>query len=242
MDVDRPPIDPDMLGIPQGWHDDLMTAMAMENSPNIPRRTASHITPFRDRMKLLAASTRRRNDQEGAYVPPTVTSSSAPLIFGNQHVKQDSSRNNTPELKSVQSTLSEARTSHSGKRSMGESVYKVGYEREVMDTSVVLVRKTDKTDSGREARLHATLHDLFDSHVFAKLAVQPKRVLDVSETAGLCSFAQIGTGMGLWPIAQSRVWPETEFIGLDRAPCQLDMDVLKRRWNMGNISWTQADL
>ena len=86
------------------------------------------------------------------------------------------------------------------------------------------------------------MHDIFGSHICVKLEKAPGRVLDVRLVRHIELTLQIGTGLGLWPIAQSKLWPNTRFVGLDRAPCQLDLGILKRRWKMGNVSWIQADL
>lgn len=86
------------------------------------------------------------------------------------------------------------------------------------------------------------MYDLFSSHICSKLETAPRRVLDVSFTTVCELIVQIGTGLGLWPIAQSQAWPNTRIVGLDRVPCQLDLGILKKKWKIGNVSWIQADL
>lgn len=72
---------------------------------------------------------------------------------------------------------------------------------------------------------------------------------------------QIGTGLGLWPISQALLWRNTQFVGLDAVPCQLDLGALSRAENMARstsegapkeeglwegvekrITWDQANL
>ena len=68
-DVSRQSSNSDISTTQQGWHDELMTAMAAEG-PTHSRRTVTHITPFRDRIKSIAANARRRHDLGGTYTPP----------------------------------------------------------------------------------------------------------------------------------------------------------------------------
>ncbi|WVQ78309.1 hypothetical protein IAT38_000394 [Cryptococcus sp. DSM 104549] len=79
-------------------------------------------------------------------------------------------------------------------------VYRVGWEREVMDL---------------EGRLHETMYEVAgDRHTFAEFEEPPKTVLD------------IGTGSGFWPISQALEWPQASFVGLDLVPCQTDLSLL----------------
>jgi len=121
---------------PPGWHDDLMTAMAAESPTSRSRRAGAHITmtPFRERMKLLAAGTRRRREGGGTFTPPTVIASTSPSIFDYDRVKTERARGSVDHPASARPRDNEENTSPSGKRTWGESIYRVGYEREVLDT------------------------------------------------------------------------------------------------------------
>jgi hypothetical protein len=121
---------------PQGWHGDLMMAMAAENPANRSRRAGAHMTSFRERMKLLAASTRRRHDGggTGTFTPPTVIASTSSSIFDYDQVKTERARSSIDQPASAKPPVNEEYTSPGGKRSWGDSIYKVGYEREVLDT------------------------------------------------------------------------------------------------------------
>jgi hypothetical protein len=94
------------------------------------------MTPFRERMKLLAASTRRRHDGggTGTFTPPTVIASASPSIFDYEQVKTERARSSLDHPASAKRSDSEEYTSPGGKRTWGDSIYKVGYEREVLDT------------------------------------------------------------------------------------------------------------
>lgn len=131
--VSRHSSNSDISASQQGWHDDLMTAMAAEG-PTHSRRTVTHITPFRDRIKSLAANSRRRIDAEGTFTPPTVTTSTGPSIFDSSPVRGDHVRNSADQPKSAAPPKDQEYNSTAGKRSWGEGTYKVGYEREVLDT------------------------------------------------------------------------------------------------------------
>jgi hypothetical protein len=117
----------------QGWHNDLMTAMAAEGATHC-RRTVTHITPFRDRIKLIAANSRRRNDFGGTFTPPAVIASTSSSIFDHSPVRSDRRRSSAEQPKSASPSLNHEYTSPTGKRTWGEAIYKVGYEREVLDT------------------------------------------------------------------------------------------------------------
>jgi hypothetical protein len=132
-DVSRQSSNSDISATQQGWHDDLMTAMAAEG-PTHSRRTVTHITPFRDRIKSLAAKTKRRNDHGGTFIPPTVTTSTSPSIFDYSPVKATPSRESADPPGSASPRTHQEQTSSAGKRTWGEAIYKVGYEREVLDT------------------------------------------------------------------------------------------------------------
>ncbi|ORY27168.1 S-adenosyl-L-methionine-dependent methyltransferase [Naematelia encephala] len=60
--------------------------------------------------------------------------------------------------------------------------------------------------------LHETMYEMAGRHTFVDDA--PTAVLD------------IGTGIGLWPISQALIWPQTTFVGLDPVPCQVDLTSL----------------
>lgn len=80
------------------------------------------------------------------------------------------------------------------------NVYKVGWERQVLDL---------------EARLHETLFEISGNrHTFTIFEKHPKSVLDV------------GTGSGLWPISQAIAWPNASIVGLDLVRCQVDLSRL----------------
>ncbi|WRT67184.1 uncharacterized protein IL334_004150 [Kwoniella shivajii] len=79
-------------------------------------------------------------------------------------------------------------------------IYSVGWEREVMDL---------------EARLHETMYDIAgERHSFTEFDEPPKAILD------------LGTGAGFWPISMALQYPTTTFVGLDLAPCQIDLSLL----------------
>ncbi|WOO84474.1 uncharacterized protein LOC62_06G007993 [Vanrija pseudolonga] len=79
------------------------------------------------------------------------------------------------------------------------AIYKVGYERAVLDL---------------EARLHETMYEVANGrHSFVD-ADEPGLVLD------------LGTGTGLWPISAALQWPETNIVGADIVPVQIDLDSL----------------
>ncbi|WVQ70042.1 uncharacterized protein L199_008266 [Kwoniella botswanensis] len=85
-----------------------------------------------------------------------------------------------------------------GERSAG--VYSVGWERDVLDL---------------EARLHETMYEIAgERHTFVEFEEPPKAVLD------------IGTGAGHWPISMALRYPDTNFVGLDLVPCQIDLSLL----------------
>lgn len=42
----------------------------------------------------------------------------------------------------------------------------------------------------------------------------------------MSDVSQIGTGSGLWPVAQALAWPDASFTGLDIVPCQVDLSAL----------------
>jgi len=135
-DVSRQSSNSDISTTQQGWHDDLMTTMAAEG-PTHSRRTVTHITPFRDRIKSIAANSRRRHDLDGTYTPPTVTASTRPTIFDHSPVRSDGKWNSPerPEQPNLASKpIDQEYTSPAGKKTRGEAIYKVGYEREVLDT------------------------------------------------------------------------------------------------------------
>ncbi|KAL1406898.1 hypothetical protein Q8F55_006310 [Vanrija albida] len=81
------------------------------------------------------------------------------------------------------------------------AIYKVGYERAVLDL---------------EARLHETMYEVANGrHSFVDAVEhEPGRVLD------------LGTGTGLWPISAALQWPETHIVGADIVPVQIDLDAL----------------
>lgn len=138
-DVENPYIDPSYdsdTTEPHGWHDDLMTAMAAESPTSRSRGAVAHMTmtPFRERMKLLAAGTRRRHEGGGTFTPPTVIASTSPSIFDYDKVKTERARSSIDQPASARPRDKEDHTSPSGKRTWGEAIYRVGYEREVLDT------------------------------------------------------------------------------------------------------------
>ncbi|ODO03327.1 hypothetical protein L198_02172 [Cryptococcus wingfieldii CBS 7118] len=106
----------------------------------------------------------------------------------------------SPALNRVDSATSGKRVWVNEKGKDVAQVYKVGWERDVLDI---------------EGRLHETLYELMGGrHTFAEVEEEPKAVLD------------IGTGVGLWPISQARVWPGSTIVGLDIVPCQTNLSLL----------------
>ncbi|ORX39928.1 hypothetical protein BD324DRAFT_648546 [Kockovaella imperatae] len=97
--------------------------------------------------------------------------------------------------------------------SLYRGVYRVGWEREVLDL---------------EARMHESLAELVGGHTFARPDTSPKTVLD------------LGTGSGHWCISQASVWTEADFIGVDVVPCQ--QALTGRLSSLAHrITWSQAD-
>jgi hypothetical protein len=132
-DVSRQSSNSDISTTQQGWHDDLMSAMAAEG-PTQTRRTVTHITPFRDRIKSITANSRRKHDFGGTLTPPTVIASTNSSIFDHSQVRSDRRRISAEQPKSASSEKDQEYMSPAGKRTWGEAIYKVGYEREVLDT------------------------------------------------------------------------------------------------------------
>jgi hypothetical protein len=132
-DVSRQSSNSDISTTQQGWHDDLMSAIAAEG-PTHSRRAVTHITPFRDRIKSITANSRRRNDFGGTFTPPTVTASTNSSIFDHSPVRSDRRRSSAERPKPSAPPTDEECTSPAGKKTWGEAIYKVGYEREVLDT------------------------------------------------------------------------------------------------------------
>jgi len=131
--VSRQSSDSDLSGTQQGWHDDLMMAMAAESSAQ-SRRAVTHITPFRDRIKTLAANTRRRHDYGDTFTPPTVTASTGPSIFDYSPVRPTQVRSSAEQPRTGDPPVHRERITSTGKKTWGEAIYKVGYERQVLDT------------------------------------------------------------------------------------------------------------
>jgi hypothetical protein len=131
-DVSRQSSNSNISTTQQGWHDDLMSAIAAEG-PTHSRRAVTHITPFRDRIKSITANSRRRNDFGGTFTPPTVTASTSSSMFDHSPVRSDRRRSSPEQPKSASPSTNQEYTSPAGRRTWGEAIYKVGYEREVLD-------------------------------------------------------------------------------------------------------------
>jgi hypothetical protein len=184
MDVDRPFIDPAIIGIPQGWDDDYTVPVAGESSSHF-RRPYPNLTPLRDRVKLAGLTSRRRHEGPSDAMIKASTSHrrpSIPLIQAKPsapiaHLGHGDS--STTRLKRA-----EKRPTAVSNRRWGDGVYKVGYEREILDTYVIV--QFCVTDIS-EARLHETMLDLVGSHTFATFKTPPARVLDVRPSS--CQFS-----------------------------------------------------
>ncbi|TYJ57213.1 hypothetical protein B9479_002128 [Cryptococcus floricola] len=53
-----------------------------------------------------------------------------------------------------------------------------------------------------------------------------KRVWVNEKGKDVAQVYKIGTGVGLWPISQALVWPDSTIVGLDIVPCQTDLSLL----------------
>lgn len=129
MDVDRPYIDPTILGIPQGWDDDYMVPVAGESPARFTRRPHANLNPLRDRVKLVNFTNRRRNEAPTSPVRPSA-SDRGPSI---PRVQRDQGKGDGITQHIVAPRV-EGRRTIGQKCNWGESVYRVGYEREIMDT------------------------------------------------------------------------------------------------------------
>jgi len=144
-DVSRQSSNSDISTTQQGWHDDLMTAMLAEGLTH-SRRTVTHITPLRDRIKSIAANSRRRNDYGGTFTPATVTASTGPTIFDYSAAHFDREGDSAEQPTLANRPIDQEYTSAAGKKTWGEAVYTVGYEREVLDTQDYLISINNKAD------------------------------------------------------------------------------------------------
>lgn len=138
VDVDRPQVDASILGIPQGWDDDLHvnvdsnhTVQSTSIDPRpIPLRHRIHLTSRATRSRTLLHSQIPIGRHDPAHVPigdkppghgvpgPQSTQATKTSIQSSGAFKDDRQR---------------GMFESSRKRHCGEGIYRVGYEREVLD-------------------------------------------------------------------------------------------------------------
>jgi hypothetical protein len=137
MDVNRPPIDPTIRGIPQGWDDDPLVSVAGESPARPPHPSPNPQIPLRNRVKLANFANRRRADGQGTMRrdgntnqrPPIVQDK--PLSFGAAAHRNES----TPKLGTTAHVDKREGLRKNGQKcTWGDCVYKVGYEKNVLDT------------------------------------------------------------------------------------------------------------
>lgn len=135
VDVDRPQVDASILGIPQGWDDD--PHVEVDNNRNEPSPTSVNPRPIplRHRIHLTSRATRSR----------TLLQPHIPIgrhDAAHEQIGTNSRSHGTAEPATRPSTLPSAAFKDdrqsgmfesSRKRHCGEGIYRVGYEREVLD-------------------------------------------------------------------------------------------------------------
>lgn len=134
MEVGRPAVDPSIRGIPQGWDDgSLMTATVVPPSRTTDRLDTNQ-APLRSRVKLASFANRRKldgaeadggRDRRSPHFRPKPSSLKEGVDQVSGFPRNGIASHNGGEGKPRQ---------HGQKCTWGDCIYKVGYERQVLDT------------------------------------------------------------------------------------------------------------
>lgn len=138
IDAGRPPVDPAIVGIPQGWDDDLTMEVPGQSTVRATRRLPTHYTPLRQRVKLGAFGPK---DKQATIAPRWGVDSTRSNVDISNVDADAALPTPTESIRMTKGGSSRHQGSRSGsglfgqsrKRHLGDSIYRVGYEREVLD-------------------------------------------------------------------------------------------------------------
>lgn len=139
VDVDRPQVDASILGIPQGWDDDPQVDVIHDRTESMDDRTPARQTPLRHRIHLTSRANRSRTVVQTQIPVGRRDIAHAPVLtkaIGHEtHISRSAQVASSPRRTS--SAFKDDRQAgmfeSNKKRHCGEGIYRVGYEREVLD-------------------------------------------------------------------------------------------------------------
>lgn len=140
VDVDRPQVDASILGIPQGWDDDPDVDVndhdpphpsdsRIASRPMLPLRSRIHLTSRANRQRTLTQISTGRHDT--THAAPGVRSVSRDI--GTSQSRPIAAPS-VSRIDAFKDDRHPGMFETSRKRHCGEGIYRVGYEREVLDT------------------------------------------------------------------------------------------------------------